>query len=304
MDVATPPISSSAAPGPRPWRALLRTARPRQWLKNALVLAAPAAAGKLDEAATWPVLAAAFVAFTLAASGTYFVNDALDAESDRLHERKRHRPVAAGLLDVRGALLVAALLFAAAAAVGVLTTEWRFLAILGGYIGLMVAYSIWLRRVAVIDMAVVAAGFVMRAIAGGYAADVPISDWFLMVTTFGALFVVAGKRHSEHVRLGEERTGYRDTLAVSRSFFEHVLTISAAATIVGYALWAKETQGTAGGFPWFAVSVAPFVLLLLRYAHRVYAGEGGEPEEVILRDRGLQAISVAWALTLVAALYG
>src|SRR5690606_14849287 len=139
---------------------------------------------------------AAFVAFCLAAAGTYYVNDARDADADRRHPSKRHRPVAAGVVPVPLAYAGGAVLLAAAIGVSLLINVELALTV-GGYIVLTTAYSSVLKHVAVVDLVSVAAGFVLRAVAGAAATEVPISEWFFIVTTFGALFMISGKRAAE-----------------------------------------------------------------------------------------------------------
>ena len=167
--------------------------RPRQWAKNLLVLAAPLAAGQLLEPDVATATAAALVAFCLASSAVYAVNDVADVEADRIHPRKRFRPVAAGELSRRGALLLGVVLAALALAIAWLTDDALVL-LIAAYLVIQLAYAFWLKHEAVLDIAVVTVGFLMRAVAGGLAADLPISQWFLLVTGFGSLFVVAGKR--------------------------------------------------------------------------------------------------------------
>lgn len=280
---------------------LLRTARPRQWVKNVLVAAAPAAAGVLLTPAVAARTAVAFVAFCLASSGTYCINDALDAEADRLHPRKRTRPVAAGVVPPRTASAVGAALLVAAVAVGLAATP-AFALVVAAYSVLTVAYSLRLKHVAVVDLLAVSAGFVLRAASGGVAADVVLSEWFLIVTSFGALFVVTGKRHGEMAALGTESAVHRPTLArYTPAFTAQVLTVSLAVTLVGYCLWAFG-QDAGAGQGWFAASIVPCVAVLLRYAQLIHDGRGGDPVELVFADRGLQAGGVVWALILGTAL--
>ena len=280
---------------------LLRTARPRQWVKNVLVAAAPAAAGVLLTPAVAARTAIAFAAFCLAASGTYCVNDALDAEADRQHPRKRTRPVAAGVVPPRAALTAGAVLLAAAVAAAAAASP-AFALVVVAYGVLTVAYSLWLKHVAVIDLLAVSAGFVLRAASGGVAADVVLSEWFLIVTSFGALFVVTGKRHGEMAALGSDSAVHRATLArYTPGFTALVLTASLSITLVGYCLWAFE-QAAGTGLGWFAASIVPCVAVLLRYAQLVHDGRGSDPVELVFSDRGLQAGGALWALTLVGAL--
>src|SRR5437764_9611121 len=172
--------------------ALVRTARPRQWVKNLLVFGAPATAGVLTHPRPLARTALGAFLFCLLASGTYFLNDAVDVEADRLHLRKRLRPVAAGVIEVRPAIVIGSVLLGAALA-GSASLGWRFAAAAATYVALSVSYTVWLKREPVIDLAVVAGGFIVRAVAGGLAAGVPLSQWFLIVTSFGSLFMVAGK---------------------------------------------------------------------------------------------------------------
>jgi decaprenyl-phosphate phosphoribosyltransferase len=275
---------------------LVRALRPKQWVKNVLVAAAPAAAGVLTESDSLWRVGLAFVAFCMVSSATYLVNDVGDAEEDRRHPRKRHRPVAAGVVSPRTALVTAAVLalggFALAYAI-----RPAFLAIVAGYVATTVAYTIWLKHMAVFDIAVVASGFIFRAVAGGVAVDVPISRWFLIVTSFGSLFIVAGKRYSEHVTMGVEREATRSTLAAySRDYLRYVYTMASAVTLTGYALWAFEQSELEGTIPWFELSIGPVVLGILRYALLLEEGFGGAPEDIALGDRPIQVLGLLWVV--------
>jgi decaprenyl-phosphate phosphoribosyltransferase len=149
--------------------------------------------------------------------------------------------------------------------------------------------------VAVVDIVVVASGFVLRAIAGGVAADVPISSWFLIVISFGALFVVAGKRYAELTTLAGNGSDHRPSLdGYSPEYLRHVLTLSAGLAAIAYCLWAFEVPREGTSQLLMQLSIVPFVTALLRYAHIVMQGRGGEPEEVFLRDRELLVLGVLW----------
>lgn len=278
-------------------RVLLEQARPRQWVKNGLVLAAPAAAGELTSLLSiWRVLVA-LGAFTLAASGTYYVNDLLDREADRHHPVKRHRPVASGRVGTRLAAGTAALLLVAAVAVSLLAGHWQLTATVVAYVGLTTSYSVWLKHEPAVDLTVVAAGFVLRGLGGAAAVEVPVSRWFFIVTTLGALFVVSGKRKAELRALGGQAAQAR--AAHSRytiSYLDHVQAASSGALIVSYCLWAFERQAPTQGVPFFLLSILPFLIGVLRYALLVDAGAGEQPEEVALDDRPLQLCALAVAL--------
>ena len=278
-------------------RALIRTARPKQWAKNVLVLAAPAAAGVLTEGDVIVRVAVAFVAFCLAASGTYFFNDAMDADADRAHPTKRHRPVAAGDLGVGRAKLIGALLLLGAVGISLPVRGGRLALVMVVYVALTVAYSAWLKREPVIDLAAVAAGFVIRAVAGGVAAGVPLSNWFLIVAGAGSLFIVAGKRHAEVHDLGVDSSSHRSVLAAySPTFLTFVRGIAAAVAITAYCIWAFERGAEGDTDLWYQLSVIPFVVAILRYALLVEHGHGGAPEDLVLGDRVLLALGVIWAV--------
>jgi decaprenyl-phosphate phosphoribosyltransferase len=281
--------------------ALVRTARPRQWTKNLLVLAAPLAAGVIEEPGTVARVVAAFIAFTLAASAVYLLNDVVDAEEDRRHPSKRLRPVAAGELSPRVALPASAV--AAVLSIGLgLAIDPQLAATLAVYLVIQAAYAMWLKEQPVVDLAIVSAGFLLRAIAGGVAVDVPLSQWFLLVASFASLFMVAGKRYSELRSLGFA-AGTRRTLELySESYLRFVWSLAAAVTITAYSLWAFEIS-TSEGVNWQAISIAPFVMGLLRYAVDVDRGLAGEPEDAVLRDPVLQVIAVSWLVVFAIGVY-
>jgi decaprenyl-phosphate phosphoribosyltransferase len=307
---AVAPVESPPVVEPAGWRTtlaggLLRTARPRQWLKNVLVFAAPGAAGELLHRSVLVHTLGALAAWCLAASGVYFLNDALDAEADRAHPRKHLRPVAAGVVPVRLAMAVGAGLLAAGMALPVAWGRPALAGVVAAYAAVTVAYSLWLKDQPVIDLAAVASGFVLRAISGGLATGVPLSNWFLIVASFGSLFMVAGKRHAEHLDLREDRGVHRVTLeAYSLAFLRYIRSVSSSVAIAAYCLWAfeKADAATAGGV-FFQLSIVPFVLAVFRYALLLDAGKGDAPEEIVLSDRSLQVLGVLWVGLFAAGIY-
>jgi decaprenyl-phosphate phosphoribosyltransferase len=282
--------------------AIMRAARPRQWLKNVLLLGAPAAAGVLGRPEALGRLAVAFVAFCAAAAGGYLLNDVRDAEADRRHPRKRARPVASGALTERAAVIAGATLLIAGLALAA-ALGWAFLGIVLGYVALTAAYTLALRDVAVLDLAAVAGCHVARAAAGGIAVGVPLSPWFLIVASFGSLFVVAGRRLGDLAELGEDAPSARATLATySPTYLRHVLTMSSAVVVTAYCLWSLDTPKET--LPVLSqLSVVPLVLFLLRYALLLDHGRGGAPEELVLADRVLFALAAAWVALFAGAVY-
>jgi decaprenyl-phosphate phosphoribosyltransferase len=284
-------------------RGVLKTMRPRQWVKNVLVLAAPFASGDLIGDGIVLELAVAFVAFSLAASGIYLVNDANDVAADRAHPTKRNRPIAAGIVSPRLAMAVAVVLLAGALALGLLA-RIDLVIVLAVYIAVQLAYCFWLKHQAVLDICIVASGFLLRAIAGGAATGIALSQWFLLVAGFGSLFMVAGKRYAEMMLA--ERTGakIRKSLeSYSASYLRFVWALSATVLITTYSLWAFDIGVVRHNTVWSVISIVPFVIAVLRYSVDVDSGNGGEPEEIALGDRVLQVLALLWVSTLVLAVY-
>ncbi|MFG2135561.1 decaprenyl-phosphate phosphoribosyltransferase [Streptomyces sp. NPDC048650] len=277
-------------------RGLLRTARPRQWIKNVLVLAAPAAAGDLFRRDAVPQLALVFALFTSAAAAVYLVNDARDATADRAHPDKCRRPVAAGEVPVPLAYAVGGTLAALTPLAAAALCNAATAGLIAAYIVLQLAYCIGLKHVLVIDLTVVTGGFLIRAMVGGLALGIPLSRWFLITAGFGALFMVAAKRYSEALHLASKRGATRALLReYTEGYLRFVWQLAAGGAVLAYCLWAMESGGTAVSvLPWRQLSMVPFILAVLRYAVFADRGTAGAPEDVLLRDRPLTAIGLVW----------
>ncbi|MFD7240624.1 decaprenyl-phosphate phosphoribosyltransferase [Streptomyces massasporeus] len=292
------PEERSAPPRKRGLLAgLLRTARPRQWVKNVLVVAAPAAAGELFSRHALTQLALVFVLFTACAAAVYLVNDARDADADRAHPVKRHRPVAAGQVPVPVAYAVGGCLGVLAPAAAAWLCGPAVAALLTAYLAMQLAYCISLKHVLVVDLAVVTTGFLMRAMIGGLALGIPLSRWFLITTGFGALFMVSAKRYSEAVQMAGKAGATRALLTeYTTGYLRFVWQLAAGVAVLGYCLWAMEEGGVphTSVLPWRQLSMVAFILAILRYAVFADRGTAGEPEDVVLRDRALALIGVAW----------
>ncbi len=274
--------------------ALLRQARPKQWVKNLLVFAAPGAAGVLDNGTSlWRALVT-FVAFCLASSGTYFWNDLLDAENDRNHPTKQHRPIASGAISVRMGRIFGSMLLIAGIGLAA-TTRWETAGVVAGYVVLTSLYSSVLKHVAVVDLVAVAAGFVLRAAAGAVATDVQMSKWFSLTTSFASLFIVAGKRYAELRDLGDDAQTRSTLDDYSLGFLRIVLSVSCGASLVTYCIWAFDTREIAGStLPFYELSIIPMGTALLRYTLILEQGHGAAPEEIFAHDRVLQILGLIW----------
>lgn len=281
--------------------ALLQTARPKQWLKNVLVLAAPATAGTLLSPAVAGAALWAVLAFVLASAGTYFVNDARDVQADRGHPVKCLRPVASGAISERTAYGVG-LGLAVLALMVALPLGWPLVAVLVTYLSTTTAYSRWLKHQPVVDILVVASGFVLRAVAGAVATGVLLSSWFLLVALFGSLFVVTAKRAAEHEQYLVTGVARSTVQGYPSSWLQQVLTVSLAGTVLAYATWALQYIGTDVWLPLLALSVVPFLAVMLRYSLLVSLGAGEAPEDVV-SDRFLLLAGLVWAVMVGGALY-
>lgn len=274
--------------------ALIVATRPRQWIKNLLVLAAPLAAGSIFQPEVAVATLIALVSFTLASAATYLINDVRDVESDRAHATKSRRPIAAGTVKVPVALTTAIILIIISFALAALTGIGLVI-VIAAYLAATLAYSFGLKHEPVIELGLLAAGFLLRAIAGGVAADLVISPWFLLVTGFGSLALAAGKRFAELADDPDRAHERRRSLAgYTSSYLRFVWTMAVAVTITTYALWVVEVGQPGSSLPWALLSIIPFVLAILRYGVDLDAGRTQAPEDAVLGDPVLLILGLIW----------
>lgn len=281
--------------------------RPLQWIKNALVVAAAGAAGALGHDDVPGRVAVAAIAFCLLSAGLYALNDVRDADEDRLHPRKRFRPVAAGELSSRDAILLGLGCLTVGLALCGLVRP-LLVAVGAGYVALTLSYTWVWRRILLLDIIAIAGGFVLRALAGGVAAPVGLSRWFVLVVSFAALFVAAAKRHAEltrtraalttrataHMGVGSGSPLGRQVMhGYTPAALRAILAGSGAVALFAYYVWAFALIDV-DGIPWRMLTAIPFTIGLLRYGAIVRAGGGEAPEETLLTDRPLAAIALAW----------
>jgi len=265
---------------------LVRSLRLRQWVKNGVLFAPLVFAQKGTVESSLVRALAGFGLFGLLASGVYLFNDVLDRERDRLHPEKRHRPIAAGTLAVPLALGVSFAL--AATSVGLsfwLARPFGWAA--AAYLGLQVGYSVWLKHLVLVDVFALAAGFLLRVIAGGLVIGVPLSNWLYLCTLLLALFLACAKRRAEIVALGDDAAGHRRSLAhYSVPLLDQLIGILAATTILAYALYTLSPE-TQAKFGTDALKLTvPFVIFgLFRYLYLIHQhGKGGSPDKVLMQD--------------------
>ena len=282
---------------------LVRSLRPLQWAKNAVVFAALVFSGGLfGVGALLQTLTAAAV-FCCASSAMYLVNDLRDIEGDRVHPVKRHRPIAAGLVTTRQATLAAMVLFSLAV-VGAWLVAAPLLAVILTYVALVMAYSYGLKRLVILDVFAIAAGFVLRAVGGAVAIRVPVSPWLYLCTLLLALFVGFGKRRHELTSLDTEAVRHRVNLeAYSVPLLDQIIGVVASAIVMTYSLYTFAAPNVPQNHA--MMLTIPFVVYgLFRYLYLIQRRDlGGAPETLLFADRPLLVCIAGWGLTSVAILY-
>ncbi|MGH7392106.1 MAG: decaprenyl-phosphate phosphoribosyltransferase [Candidatus Rokuibacteriota bacterium] len=278
--------------------------RPRQWVKNLFVFAALVFGQKLLTPAIGPALAA-FAIFCALSGAVYLLNDVADRDRDRLHPLKRRRPIASGRLPAGVAVAVAVVL----ALAGVLASaaiDRRLAAVAVAYAALLVAYSLWLKHLVIVDVIVVAVGFVLRAVAGAVAIDVEISGWLLICTILIALFLALGKRRHEYLALGGEAARHRPILAeYSAGLLDQMIAVVTASTVTAYALYTMSPETVAKFHTQLLPATLPFVLYgIFRYLYLLYRKQmGGNPSELFLNDPPLLINTLLWMAAVVVIIY-
>jgi 4-hydroxybenzoate polyprenyltransferase len=284
--------------------------RPRQWTKSGIVFLALIFSVNQswtpEHPSTWINLvvrcALTAAAFSLVSGADYLVNDVRDRESDALHPKKRRRPIAAGLLAPRTAITWAVAVSALAIG-GSFLIDWRTGLTLLAYLALMTAYSFYLKHEVILDVMTIAAGFVLRAVAGAYAINVPVSPWLYVVTALGALFLAITKRRAEVELLQEDATGHRSTLALyTPALLDQMTAMVTASTVIAYALYTFTAANLPANHA--MMLTIPFVVYgIFRYLYLALTrNEGGSPEEVLLKDVPLMLTIAGWVATSMAVL--
>jgi len=278
----------------------LRLLRPKQWIKNLFVFAALIFARDVFQLPLLELTAAAFILFCLASSGIYVINDILDREQDRNHPVKSGRPIASGRIPVDSAVCLAlALLVAGLIGSFLVARPLGYVTLV--YVLLMVLYSFWLKQQVILDVFTIAAGFILRVVAGAAATGVYLSPWLLLCTVFLSLFIALGKRRHELYLLSDNAAGHRSALSsYSFAFIDQMVGIATSATIISYSLYTFLAPTNRN-----LIYTIPFVLYgLFRYLFVVYQQKsGGAPEEVLLHDRPLLAAVVLWIIACFIILY-
>jgi 4-hydroxybenzoate polyprenyltransferase len=285
--------------------ALIQQIRPGNWAKNVLVLAPLVFGARLFEIEAVISSLLAVVAFSLAASAGYVVNDLKDLEQDRVHPVKRHRHLASGSVDPRAALWLAAGMAVAALGVG-LFVGVEFFSLVVAYLVLQLAYTWWIKHVVILDVMGLGAFYVLRVFAGAVAIAVPASDWLLLATGLLAVFLGLCKRRHELLLLGGDAGSHRGVLGhYTEQFLDPAISLTTSTALITYLLYAMSPETVAKFGSRGMLAGSPFVLYgLLRYLHLVYTrGRGGSPTEVVVTDPGVIAAAVGFALVSALVVY-
>ena len=271
--------------------------RPKQWLKNLMLLFPPLFAGVLFTPAFLHNLAIPFLTFCLVSSANYAINDALDAEKDACHPVKKNRPIPSGAISIRTAFTLGAGLFIMAIIMG-LTVSIPFLFILLGYLSLSSAYSFWLKNIPVVDIFCVSAGFLLRLHAGGIAFNIPISDWLFLTVFLLSIFLSLGKRIAEKQLLQGKCAYHRPVLEeYPLNFLHGTMYMTGATVLVTYAMYVVVHPGLLYTIPLCCFG-------LFRYMYRVTKEANGDPTEALLQDKVLLIVSLLWLAMIGLAIYG
>lgn len=275
---------------------LLRLARPGHWIKNLFVFAALVFSRKVIDPDAVLAAVKGFIAFCLASSAIYAINDVLDQQEDQRHPKKRLRPVASGEVARGEAVAMYVVLVVAALAMSLVVSP-LFPMMVGLYLLVMLAYVLGLKRVAILDVLILAVGFVIRAYAGGVAAHVWVSPWLVLCTLTLALFLGFAKRESERVGLGQNAAETRtiEWNIYDEKSLEHMMTVSAALAIATYMLYTVSPETIAHvGHPWMFLTVLPVVYGVFRFYRRAITGQATGPVEMVRRDPAFVVALAVW----------
>jgi 4-hydroxybenzoate polyprenyltransferase len=284
---------------------LIVSLRPDQWTKNLIVFAALIFAVQLFDPAALALASAAFLIFCGLSGAVYLINDVSDREADRLHPLKKTRPIASGALSPGAALTWAAVLIVVGLAAA-FALRPMFGVAAASYVTLVIWYSRALKHVVIVDVMSIAIGFVLRAVAGGLVIGVPISDWLLVCTILGALFLGLAKRRHELTLLAEGATGHRRILEEYDPYLlDQMIAVVAAATLVAYIIYcASPDTAEKFGTQWLVLTTPFPIYGIFRYLYLVHRKHGGgSPSDLLLRDRPLLGCVALWGLAIVLIIY-
>ena len=273
----------------------IKLLRPKHYIKNVIILLPMFFGGMLFDKSRWILALLGFVAFCFVSSAIYIINDYRDIEKDRMHPTKKNRPLASGRVNPTVALVIAAALIVATAAILVYAKSLGAALLLGLYFVLNVAYSFGLKDVPIVDIVILASGFVIRLLFGGVVTNVNLSEWILLVVMTGSLYMGLGKRRNE---LKSQSNTRKVLKYYNLEFLDKNMYVCVALTIAFYALWSIDVEN-----PYMIWTVPVFIILLMRYSLNVEGDSDGDPVEVILHDKFLILLAAVYAVMIFALFY-
>ncbi len=283
---------------------LIRLLRPRHWLKNAFIFAPLIFSLNLFVTARLLHSAVCFIAFCLASSFTYILNDFVDRKADRKHPVKKNRPLAAGTVSLAAAAALAAVCLAGSLLLSYLL-ELRILAVVAAYIVLNLLYSFYVKNIVILDVFSIAVGFVLRIFAGSFAIDVPVSNWIMLCTLSLSLFFGFGKRRHDLAVVRDSEKHRAVLTEYSLPLLDYMMVISATLACVTYSLWTADPETALKLGSDKLMFTVPFVLYgICKYLYIIYKKDGGgDPAEVVSKDIGIIVTGTLWVATMIVLLY-
>ncbi len=284
---------------------LIKTLRPHQWTKNLLLFAGLLFSHRLLSLVLLAKVLAAFGIFCLLSGAIYVINDLADLKNDQQHPLKRLRPIASGKIKPA----VAKMLAAALLVISLLLSYWlnlKFSLVCIAYAGMMLSYSLYLKRIAILDVIIIAMGFVLRAVAGAMVIAVPASPWLLVCTFFLSLFLVLAKRRHELILLGNNASHHRQTLShFSPLLLDQMISVVTGATLIAYSLYTLAPRTVAQiGSSALILTIPSVIFGIFRYLHLIYEDhQGGSPEIAVISDKPLVIDVALWLMLVVTILY-
>ena len=283
----------------------IQSLRPRQWTKNLVLFAGIIFAQQFFNTQLIIKTVIAFISFCMLASSVYLFNDIRDAEKDRLHPIKRDRPIASGKVSKSAAMIIS-VVFAAVSLTTAYMLNLNYFILLVVYLFLMSAYTVFLKHVVILDILIIAGGFILRAVSGAAVVEASISSWLLVCTTFLALFLVISKRRHEVLLLGDNAKDHRGILdEYGSQFLDQMIAVVTTATVMGYILYTVDSQTIQKFGTDKLIYTAPFVLFgIFRYLYLVYQkNEGGRPEQLLIDDLPLLIAIILWIISAIIVIY-
>ena len=283
----------------------IQSLRPRQWTKNLVLFAGIIFAQQFFNTQLIIKTVIAFISFCMLASSVYLFNDIRDAEKDRLHPIKRDRPIASGKVSKSAAMIIS-VVFAAVSLTTAYMLNLNYFILLVVYLFLMSAYTVFLKHVVILDILIIAGGFILRAVSGAAVVEASISSWLLVCTTFLALFLVISKRRHEVLLLGDDAKDHRGILdEYGSKFLDQMIAVVTTATVMGYILYTVDSQTIQKFGTDKLIYTAPFVLFgIFRYLYLVYQkNEGGRPEQLLIDDLPLLIAIILWIISAIIVIY-